>query len=636
MIKGILLNSNHTGDEAGLTRSAEMTEIIIHPPELKSETEIEDKMTQLPSKISKQVMEEEVNTSFTLESLFPTVFPTEYTFRENIRTMIRRKPETLLPGEAMKWRSEQMIACNPKIQSMDILKWRSTWDQVALAITTATFEAINGRDGLLWERLKHKFLYQMPPTMALHLIVLYISMHLLSDSYEGRKATLIEYSYLFLDEVDIDSLCERGRAEELLCRIAVSDRHNDIALLFAIICMVCDDVIDRRERNQHPQVVFNGCRKTIARFFKNIDNALHLREREITLGVKTIRDIDYDTIYVMTRLVTFIDLLNGETNEQALTGHKHLIFKTTMFWNSAILCKVSLLTFLSILDNQRTRMCKIINIGVSDERYALFETSEDSEVKAEQRLYTVLTKKGYKYTLRIFIWPLLALMVGSTLFILISGLTKKSYMTFEGVDPTSMTSLYVVLEGLFLAFIVATFHEDWSWYDMIRGQLYVPDYELLPLRVRMKYDVARFLHHVYTRQDDYKELISRYGACYIKSEVNGKYTLPLRMTVASLIRCGCAFGSTMVAGKETAVYMDSYTKSFYELIDMKGNLLHVSKKIELDGKWLLKWYPDDTIVAADDLHSDVFGRNDLRETPEGRFVTKQGEAENLDDSSIPE
>lgn len=92
---------------------------------------------------------------------------------------------------------------------------------------------------------------------------------------------------------------------------------------------------------------------------------------------------------------------------------------------------------------------------------------------------TYYSERGYKITIRRYVWPMLFAMVFIALFVMIQGMRKVSYMTFDGVDPTSLTSLVIVIEGLFLAFITATFREEWSWYDMIRGQAYTNELSAL-------------------------------------------------------------------------------------------------------------------------------------------------------------
>ncbi|CAO3696867.1 unnamed protein product [Umbelopsis ramanniana] len=100
------------------------------------------------------------------------------------------------------------------------------------------------------------------------------------------------------------------------------------------------------------------------------------------------------------------------------------------------------------------------------------------------KMNSVFDRRGFYVSVRSFTYPLLSVLVIIELFVLAGGIAQWEPMVIKGVDPTSLASLVIVLEGLFLALVVATFHDNWSWYDMVRGQIVYENYYDLPASVK--------------------------------------------------------------------------------------------------------------------------------------------------------
>lgn len=139
----------------------------------------------------------------------------------------------------------------------------------------------------------------------------------------------------------------------------------------------------------------------------------------------------------------------------------------------------------------------------------------------------IFDDRGYIISVRSFIYPLLAVLISSALFVMISGLLRKDYMVFDGVDPTSLTSLVIVIEGLFLALITAVAVENWSWYDMIRGQIMVTDKdEWLKIVHDNKTKALAVIQASWYHQKSSK-VISYQTTCLFSEKATGNLTLPI-------------------------------------------------------------------------------------------------------------
>jgi hypothetical protein len=176
-------------------------------------------------------------------------------------------------------------------------------------------------------------------------------------------------------------------------------------------------------------------------------------------------------------------------------------------------------------------ICQVVWLGKSGyyirkEMFSVYERDNDIKVM-NIKVLDVLSLKGYK---DIVIWPtvcLLMSMIAITLTVLIAGLRKMPWITIDGVDPTSLTSLIIVLEGIVLALYVSVYKENWSLYDMIRGRLYVSNYYDTSVKFRKQYPTKSIIKHVYQNINIYKGIVSKYGLCLTPVECTGQLCVPL-------------------------------------------------------------------------------------------------------------
>ncbi|GAB5593445.1 hypothetical protein Unana1_08345 [Umbelopsis nana] len=84
--------------------------------------------------------------------------------------------------------------------------------------------------------------------------------------------------------------------------------------------------------------------------------------------------------------------------------------------------------------------------------------------------------KGFKVNVSVQVYTLLAVLVSAVIVVLVYGMTHPEVMDAHKVDPTSLTSLIIVIEGLLLAAFVNIYKADWTWYDMFRGVYYTDNW----------------------------------------------------------------------------------------------------------------------------------------------------------------
>lgn len=143
------------------------------------------------------------------------------------------------------------------------------------------------------------------------------------------------------------------------------------------------------------------------------------------------------------------------------------------------------------------------------------------------QVFDTISDRGYKDTVVIPTAIIVVILVSVAVLIIYGGLSKASWMSIDGVDPTSLASLTLAIEGILLAAYVSMFKDNWSWYDMMRGQLYVEDYYKTSEKFRKRYPPIIILRHIYKNIDFYRETVNHHGLCLSKSRCNGKIFVPL-------------------------------------------------------------------------------------------------------------
>ncbi|KAJ2963803.1 hypothetical protein NQZ79_g1273 [Umbelopsis isabellina] len=198
-------------------------------------------------------------------------------------------------------------------------------------------------------------------------------------------------------------------------------------------------------------------------------------------------------------------------------------------------------------------------------------------------------KKDVKLTVGMVLMTFISALIGVTSWALRNHQTLQNY----NIDPTSLISLFIVGEGLFLAAFVALYAENWSWHDMIRGQLYVMDFEELgdQSSVINKVDLIR---HVIDSASQYEHIVSRNYLCYVDYDFKGKVVMPHGLTVYELKKAGYTVMRTSKAYYVRRSGDDKHRIA--HKVAREGRILHVEGSATPEGVPLVNY--ENLLVAG--------------------------------------
>lgn len=181
---------------------------------------------------------------------------------------------------------------------------------------------------------------------------------------------------------------------------------------------------------------------------------------------------------------------------------------------------------IQLTDRHETRSVAMnqysISINATERVNSHYQRYDMSQIK----IMSTINDKGYQDRV---IWPTLILTVALaslTLIVIVSSFTKQPWITTEGVDPSSLTSMTIVLEGIVVAIYVATYKDNWSLYDMVRGRLYVEEYAKTSKWFKKKYPPAMIVKHIYNNINSYTTIIHPHGLCLSPERLSGKILAP--------------------------------------------------------------------------------------------------------------
>lgn len=148
-----------------------------------------------------------------------------------------------------------------------------------------------------------------------------------------------------------------------------------------------------------------------------------------------------------------------------------------------------------------------------------------------------ITSRGFKKNVKLTVGMVLMILLSALIAVTSWALSNHQTLENYNIDPTSLISLFIVIEGLLLAAFVALYAENWSWHDMVRGQLYVTDFEELGNQAKAinKIDLIR---HVIDNASHYEHIVSRNYLCYVDYDFKGNVVMPHGLTVYELKLAG--------------------------------------------------------------------------------------------------
>ncbi|KAG2173649.1 hypothetical protein INT43_005067 [Umbelopsis isabellina] len=213
-----------------------------------------------------------------------------------------------------------------------------------------------------------------------------------------------------------------------------------------------------------------------------------------------------------------------------------------------------------------------------------------------------ITSRGFKKDVRLTVGMIFMLLISA--LIGVTGWALSNHQTLQNynIDPTSLISLCIVVEGLLLAAFVALYAENWSWHDMVRGQLYVMDFEELGDQSRAinKVDLIR---HVIDNASHYEHIVSRNYLCYVDYDFKGNIVMPHGLTVYELKKVGYSVMRTSKAYYVRRSFGDKHRIA--HKVTRDGRILHVEESATPEGVPIVNY--ENLIVAGtmDNKHTTV-------------------------------
>jgi hypothetical protein len=584
-------------EEANETRSFDMTEIIIPYNKAKNE---DTTKTDLPVTLDNTHTVLKDFSHCELHNIFGT-------FREPLGAIDNIIVKDYAEQERKIRNNKELIRLYQALPDYGRLFWHQSMINVRSVLHNILHDTANYLRSSFEElKLRLEFnidtntiIYQDDNVIVQFAVNLIVS-DLLFVPDDVKILNIVEYSYGFIDHYYATHLVRNSQGINLWNYIIYDNKDKaNLFIIWLVDCLIREAIV-LNVVNLYSDYLLSNCYSSLIRALRDFDAQLIDIQDSVDRGIECTRRVHPMTAYLIIRTVALLKpSISYISNEVKLHIElpRELIKSSVWTLRNAIFMKAMESAY--SLEIKDSILFEIDRNAFNQNSIVRLAPNDDDSSDIENALYAVLTPRGYKYTIRRYIWPLLVVLVVTALFVLICGMKKMPFMTFDGVDPTSLTSLVIVMEGLFLAFIVATFHEDWSWYDMIRGQLFVSEFEKLPRRVIKRYNKGKLVRHFIRRQDDYKDIVSRYNACYLSVETTGRFTLPFGATISDLKKCGFeTFLSVGQSGKKHVIW-DPEIKNFRKISIIKSGMAHMERKIEKIDLIMPLYYESEIVVAVD-------------------------------------
>jgi hypothetical protein len=140
---------------------------------------------------------------------------------------------------------------------------------------------------------------------------------------------------------------------------------------------------------------------------------------------------------------------------------------------------------------------------------------------------------GYVVNVMFQVYSFLILLALCLAMVIWHGAVHYSYWQERGVDFTSLISLIIVAEGVLLTLYTNTYYENWTWFDMLRGQVTKTEWSKLPGSMRTERKKIALLQLLSERKAWAMGLNTK-DSCYLLHAGQGKVTGPGKLSVSEL------------------------------------------------------------------------------------------------------
>jgi hypothetical protein len=131
-------------------------------------------------------------------------------------------------------------------------------------------------------------------------------------------------------------------------------------------------------------------------------------------------------------------------------------------------------------------------------------------------------------------------MVLTVILSLVLGIHYSDAVSGVGIDPTSLTSLVIVVDGLLLALFTNVYKDNWSWYEMLRGYYVTRDWHQLH-HTDKTVEKSRALIQYISKTPSLLPTLDPKTWCYINTLKDGLTTGPDNITLQDLHELGYQF-----------------------------------------------------------------------------------------------
>jgi hypothetical protein len=142
----------------------------------------------------------------------------------------------------------------------------------------------------------------------------------------------------------------------------------------------------------------------------------------------------------------------------------------------------------------------------------------------EVPLYDSITPEGVPVFVHLWVYSGLLAALALNMAVLAYGFKHPEQYNDYNVDPTSATSLALVVTGIVVTFIKGLCVKNWNWYDFIRGTYYtqhLSSFDMVVDNVSSPYVWNLFLYDL----EHVRRCISNYGACLLGNDLCGNIVL---------------------------------------------------------------------------------------------------------------
>jgi hypothetical protein len=171
-------------------------------------------------------------------------------------------------------------------------------------------------------------------------------------------------------------------------------------------------------------------------------------------------------------------------------------------------------------------------------------TAIDSEALKKANYWAdVITPKGYKLNVKHEVYMFMTILMIIFLLCCILSICFSDFWVMRLIDTTSFLSLVLLLEGASISAFTSVYKDNWSWHDMMRGQVFVKDWNQLPQKYKTDAAIKDYITFI-MRNHDLAKYMDPNSNCYLHGLAAGDIIGPKPVKVSMMRECGAIIMNT--------------------------------------------------------------------------------------------